>query len=269
MKVLLIVLLNGLAITLSYLWFMNRNNCLEKFIRKMQGKPEDFWVWKNAGEAETTTKPTEIPKELQPVVDHIIESRLAREKAKYSDYDSIKTKLSDYEKQQDAKAQRELEDAKKYDEAKKTYETQIGQHKEIITKKDQEIIDLKLSHNLTNEISKQGGYIEETIALLKSSAVLIDGNVFINSKDANGIDNKLPIAEGVKRFLEARPHLVKSNFKPGGGGQATTTTTVGQQTTDDLTTLNNELNQAMRRGDLKGQKEASQKIRAALNAQKK
>jgi hypothetical protein len=234
----------------------------------MNGK--EMFRLNNRGEGETGTTSAEIKfsPEQQKAVDHIIETRLARERAAKADYDDLRKFKEESLKQQDAKAQKELEEQKQYEEAKKAYEAQVNQHKEIISKKDYEITDLKIGHTLTNEISRQNGFIEETIALLKQSAALIEGNVFIKTKDANGIDIQLPASEGVKRFLESRPHLVKSNFKAGGGGSGSTNTgNVGSEGTETLSELNQKLADAMARGDNKEMNELNRKIRAKLTTQ--
>ena len=268
------LILFGLAMlsNLIFAWFNNRNNCVERFIRIALGKPADFWAWKR-GEEATTTPPAgdkveiKFTPEQQKALDHIVESRLARERASKADYEDLRKFKEESLRQQDAKTQKELEEQKKYDEAKKGYETQVNQHKEIISKKDQEIIDLKISHALTGEVSNQNGYIEETLALLRSSAVLVDGKTYIKTKDANGIDVQLPVGEGVKRFLEARPHLVKSNFKSGGGaggGSVPNTNPLAE----DLNTLNAQLSEAMTRGDQKTMNELNKKIRGQLQTKR-
>jgi hypothetical protein len=261
----------GVVFHLVYFWIINRNNFIERGIRRLMGLPSDYWTWiGNKGENDTTPPPGEIKfsPEQQKAVDHIIEARLARERAAKADYDDLRKFKEESLKQQDAKVQKELEEQRKYEEAKKAYESQVNQHKEIINKKDYEITDLKIGHTLTNEISRQNGFIEETIALLKQSAALIEGNVFIKTKDANGIDVQLPVAEGVKRFLESRPHLVKSNFKAGGGGSGSTNpNTGGGNETETLSELNQKLSEAMSRGDNKEMNELNKKIRAKLTAQ--
>lgn len=271
MKGTLILMGLGMISTLGYMWFINRNNCVEKFIRKLMGQPEDFWVWRSkSGENETTPPAPDAKVEIkftpdqQKAVDHIVEARLARERAAKADYEDLRRFKEESLKQQDAKAQRELEEQKKYEEAKKGYEGQVNQHKEIISKKDQEIIDLKITHALTGEVSNQNGYIEETLALMRSSAVLVDGKTYIKTKDANGIDVQLPVGEGVKRFLESKPHLVKSNFKSGAG--ATGSGATGNQApAEDLNTLSKQLSEAMTRGDQKTMNDLNKKIRTQLS----
>ena len=203
----------------------------------------------------------------QKEVDFIVESRIKREREKYVDYDDLKKFKSESEKQQDLKTQKELEDQKKYDEAKKGYETQIGQHREIITKKDQEIVDLKISNALVNEITNQNGYTEETVALLRGATILdAQGNILIKGKDANGIENTQPISEGVKKFLEARPYLVKSTHRPGGGTPPGTPPPPGEGAAQDHNALNKSYAEAITRGDFKAAKEFKTKLNQILAA---
>lgn len=224
------------------------------------------------GDAATDTKAADtqikFDADQQKQVDHIVEARLKREREKYSDYEDLRKFKTEYEKQQDAKTQKELEDQKKYEDAKKNYETQINQHKELVGKKDGEIVDLKISHSLMNEINKQNGYAEETLALLKSSAALTqEGVVLIKGKDANGIDTQVPVAEGVKRFLEARPYLVKSTHKAGGGTPpGTPPSDGGAGQALDHNALNKAYMDAINRGDMKKAKEVKQQLNSILTS---
>ena len=211
--------------------------------------------------------------EQQEFVNKTIDTKYAKwkqeETTKYRDYDELAKFKQEHLKEQDAKAQRELEEQKKYEDAKKGYETKINEFGQLVSKKDNEINDLKISHNLTNEIVRQGGYTEETLALIKSNAVLdANGNVIIKSKDANGMDINVSIADGIKKILEARPYLVKSTHKAGAGtgsgtGGATEKGIAGQGA-DDLMTLNSQMQEAMRVGDWKLQGELKQKIRQKM-----
>ena len=225
----------------------------------------------NRGEAPTGDPPKEPAEKTvtmtQKEMDFVVESRLKREREKFADYDDLKKFKTEREKQEDLKNQKELEDAKKYDDAKKGYETQIGQHKELITKKDQEIVDLRIIHALTNEISKQNGYTEETIALLRANTVLdAAGNVIIKGKDANNIDTQLPASEGVKKFLEARPYLVKSTHRPGGGTPPGTPPAGNEGAAQDHNALNKGYAEAITRGDFKAAKEFKTKLNQTMAA---
>jgi hypothetical protein len=222
----------------------------------------------NRGEVETKTETPEIKftPEQQKVIDHAIETRLQREKQKYSDYDELKKFQQEQLQKQDKHQQEELEKAKKYEEAKKMYESQINQHKELVSKKDLELVDLRISHALINEINKQNGYAEETLALIKQQAVLdANGSVTIKGKDANGIETQLPVSEGIKRFLEARPYLIKSSHKAGAGSSGGTPTPIPAETLN-LNELNAQYADALTRRDYKRVKELTEKIRGQLQA---
>lgn len=224
----------------------------------------------NKGEAATENK-VEFTAEQQKALDAVVQERLARERAKYSDYEDLRKFKSEYEKSQEQKNQQELENAKKYEEAKKGYETKINEYGQIVSKKDQEIIDLRKTYELSSEISKHGGFIEESIALLKNNTILdANGQVKIKTKDANGMDVELPLTDGIKKFYEQRPHLVKSTFKSGAGTGANdgggTGAGAGSGQAEDLNSLNAELVQAMRGTDLKRISDIKTKIKAAMLA---
>lgn len=232
--------------------------------------PKYFSHFNNKGEAATESK-VQFDADQQKAVDAIVQERIARERSKFSDYDDLQKFKREYETQQSAKAQQELENAKKYDEAKKGYETKINEYGQIVSKKDQEIQDLKITHHLSNEISKNNGFIEESIAMLRGNAVLdASGNVKIKSKDANGMDVEMPLSDGVKKFYEQRPHLMKSTHKNGAGTGANdgggTGGGAGSGQTDDLNSLNAQLVEASKGTDLKKISEIRQKIKAAMSA---
>jgi hypothetical protein len=222
----------------------------------------------NKGEVEAgkeTTPEIKFTPEQQKVVDHVVETRLARERSKFADYEDLAKFKQEQLQKQDKHAQEELEKSKKYEEAKKLYEGQITQTKELVSKKDAEIQGLRINHALINEISKQNGYSEETLALIKDNAVLdANGSVTIKGKDANGMDVQLPVSEGIKRFLEARPYLIKSTHKQGAGSSGGTPPPAGADL--DLNTLNSQLAEALNRKDYTKTKELNAKIRGQLQS---
>ena len=122
---------------------------------------------------------------------------------------------------------------------------------------------MQIGNALTGEIINQNGYLEETLAMLRSSAELKDGVVTIKGKDANGQDQSLSIADGVKNFLEKRPHLVKAADKGGAGTGNAGNAGAGQAGNegDDLTTLNNLLASQSLNNDIKGAAETRTKIK--------
>lgn len=224
----------------------------------------------NKGEASTETK-IEFNADQQKYVDSIVQERIARERSKFGDYEELKKFKTEYEKQQDAKNQEELIKQKKYEEAENTYKTKLNEYGQIVSKKDQEIIDLKKEYHLTTEISKHGGFIEESIALLKGNTILdAQGNVKMKTKDANGMDVELPLSDGLKKFYEQRPHLVKSTFKPGAGTGANdgggTGAGAGSGQAEDLNSLNAQLSDAMKARDNKKVSEIKNKITLAMHS---
>lgn len=211
---------------------------------------------------------------MNKVIDQKYASWKKEETTKYHDYDDLVKFKQENQKAQDAKAQQELENAKKYDEAKKGYETKITELSQALSKKDQAIADLNISHTLTNEIVRQNGYTEETLALVRGNAVLnADGNIIIKSKDANGVDISVSVTEGVKKVLEARPYLVKSTHKQGagtgaGGGETGGAGRGAGQGANDLMTLNSQLQDAIRNGDYTEKTRLTKEIKSAMAKRK-
>ena len=177
---------------------------------------------------------------------------------------------TEFEKSQETKNQEDLVKQKKYEEAEGNYKKQINDFSGKLSAKDQEIQDLKINHSLVNEISKQGGFTEESLAMIRGNATIdAAGNIVIKSKDANGADITVPVADGVKKLLTERPHLVRSTFKGGGGtgggqGDGGAGGAGGAGGEESLESLNARYAEAMKGTDLKLRSELKGKITAAL-----
>lgn len=203
----------------------------------------------------------------QAQVDAVVQDRLARERAKFSDYEDLKKFKSEYEKNLDAKAQQELEARKEYEKLKEGWTKKEQEYAGVISKKESEITDMKISGSLMTEIMKQNAYPEETMALLKQQAIFDkEGNIRIKGRDANGLEVMHSVEEGLKQFLTNRPHLVKVNQKAGGGTGAGSTTGAAVAG-EDLTTLNEKLAEAQTKGDYKLARELAIKVKAVLAQQ--
>jgi len=201
----------------------------------------------------------------QAQIDSAIESRLNRERSKFGDYEDLKKFKEEHKIATDKKNQEDLEASKKYDEAKQGYETKIGEMAGVISSKDVLIKNMQITTALTNEIVGQNGFVEETLALLRQSTVIDEnGGVFIKGKDANNIDAKLSIADGVKDFLTKRPHLVKAGGTGGSGGTGGAGAGSGDGKSANLAELNTQLMQARNTGDMKRANELKIKIAAIL-----
>lgn len=153
----------------------------------------------------------------QDDVNRVVQERLAREKDKYKDYDTLKTFKDTHDKDADAQKQKDLESSKQYDEAKAGLQKQITDLQGVVAQKDTRISGMMVSHNLTNELMKQNAYVEESLALLQALVVVGDDGVLTIKGKKDNIDTQLTIEEGVKDFLAKRPHLVKANPSSGGG----------------------------------------------------
>lgn len=203
----------------------------------------------------------------QAQVDAIVQERVAREREKYKDYSDLKKFRDEHQKAADEQVQKDLEAQKEYQKAKEAYEKKITDLSGVVTAKDTTIKDMQISNVLISELMRQGAYVEESMALLKSSAVITEsGEIKIKGKDANGIDTQLTIADGVKGFLTSRPHLVKATNRGGGGsnGGENNSGGAGDGQASDLMKLNGEYLQAFQAGNHKRAAELKVKIQQAL-----
>lgn len=202
----------------------------------------------------------------QDKVDAIVQDRLTREKAKFADHDELVKFKADHQKELEAATQKELEGKKEYDKLKEGWTKKEQEYKGLITGKDTQLSDMKIGTALMNEIMKNNAYPEETLAMIKSQTTIDkDGNIHIKGKDKNGMDTQHSVEEGVKKFLEGRPHLVKAG-KLGGGGTGAGSPGDGGVGGDDLNALNAEFAAASSRGDKKQMGELRTKMNALIGA---
>lgn len=229
-------------------------------------------LFNQRGEVDAGVK--EVPgltQEQQTHFDKVLQSRVARERDRFGDYEDLKKFKTEFETKESQKQQDELIKQKKFEEAENTYKTKINEYGQIVSKKDSEIQDLKISHALSNEVNANNGYVEESIALLKGNVVMdAAGNIKVKGKDTNGIDVEMSLTDGVKKFLEQKPHLVKSTHTSGAGTGAGNGSGAGAGAGsgqgEDLNSLNAQLAQAMKGTDLKLRSELRGKISKAMSA---
>ena len=201
---------------------------------------------------------------VQPKIDNIVQTRLAQQAKKFEGYDDLVKFKSEHETQTAADEKKKLEDQGKYDEALKTVNIKVDDLNNVILTKDNTINAMMIGSALTNEIVLQGGYLEESLAMLKASAELKDGVVTIKGKDANGLDQSFSVTDGVKSFLANKPHLIKAKTNAGGGDTGGGTGQAGQGSADDLTTLNDLLVKQSMANDFKGAQETRDKIKTLM-----
>lgn len=212
-------------------------------------------------QAQTQTGDDKMLNISQTEFNRIIQERLSRERSKYSDYDELSKFKSEHEKNVEVNKQKELEAQREYEKLKEGWGTKENEYKNIIAQKEQSINDMMIENALTSEVLKQNAY-NDAIALVKSSALLRDGKVFIKGKDSNGMDTELSVEDGVKSFLESKPYLVKSTARSGSGTGASVPQVNQNGNPTDLTQA---LLDAKSRGDYRKVQEIKNQIRAKNN----
>lgn len=151
---------------------------------------------------EQIQKSEDTPKTFtQEELDKIVAERIARERKKlekYADYDDLKTKASEYEKQLEEKRLAELSEKERLEEVAKKYEEEkngLQAELEAIRKQAEserirtEFIKVATSQNIA--------YLDDALALADLSAVTID-----ESGKVVGMD------EVVKTLVDNKPFLV-------------------------------------------------------------
>lgn len=205
----------------------------------------------------------EIKTFTQEQVNEIVQERLGREKktfeGKLADYDETKKKLSEYEKSNSEKTQKELEEQKKYEELKKGWTEKEGNYQKIIAEKDGAISSATIDRHLSDEISKHNAYPEAKDVLRNIVVLDKDGMPKIKGKDAYGNDTLISLTDGVRKFLDERPHLVKAKAKAG-GDTTTGGAGAGAEGSESLADLNTKFLQAINSGNQKLAGELKAKI---------
>ncbi len=203
----------------------------------------------------------------QDQVDSMVGERLARERAKYGNYDELVEFKANAVKSKDAQAQKDLEDRKQYDEVIKGKDTQISTLQQQIADGKSSLDNVKIDNALSMELNAQNAIVADAVQLLKNQAVMTEGGQVMINGTLNGVQTQLALVEGVKQFLGEKPHLVKAGTGGGGTGGGTgsgggTGGETGGESGNDLGSLMTELQAARNSGDMKRAHELKQKIQA-------
>ncbi|WP_052304529.1 hypothetical protein [Paenibacillus larvae] len=145
----------------------------------------------------------------QEELDKIVADRLARERKKaekYSDYDDIKTKLTEYERLAEEKRLADLSEQERLAEAAKKHE----EEKQALASELEKVRGEIQKERITNEFIKAAtgkvAYVDAALKLADLSTVKMeDGKV-------TGMD------EVVENLLKANPFLANKPQQPIGGG---------------------------------------------------
>ena len=208
--------------------------------------------------------------EQQAAVDKIINSRYAQWKSGSAGTEEEMKELREFktqhEKDAEAKTQKDLESAQKYEEAQKGNLDKITALEGIISGQKVTIQDMRVSQTVGGEVTKQNGFQEESMALLRNQLqVNEDGTIQIKGKDSNNQESLLSIEAGVKQFLENRPHLVKASSSGGAGTTSTPDGSAGSTgLSTDLTQLNIDYQQRLNIGDREGAAKVKAQIATVL-----
>ena len=250
------------------------------FITFTGNTPISRMLMNNCGENATTSSTEhkiDFTPEQQKFVDALIDSRVKEIKSKTdsfkSEYEQLKQFKTEFEKTQEQKTHEELLKQKKFEEIEGNYKKKFSEYEESIKERDAKIERMTKDYALTNEISRANGFVEESLALLRDQAIVDkDGNVVMRTKDSIGNEVNIPLSEGLKKFYEQRPHLLKAQFKQGGGTGAgdnsgsSTNGNAGGALDGDLNYLNAQLVKARGSGDGKRVSEITSKIKSAMKA---
>jgi hypothetical protein len=157
--------------------------------------------------SEETVKTPEVKTFTQEELDKIVADRIARERKKlekFADYDDLKAKAAEYERQLEEKRLAEMSEKERAEELAKKYEAeklQLAQELETLResikqeKINAEFIRVATSHNIA--------YIDDAFRLADLAAVKIDD------------DGKVVgMEEVVKALVEHKPFLLGSKKTP-------------------------------------------------------
>lgn len=144
----------------------------------------------------------------QEELDKIVADRLARERKKvekYSDYDDIKTKLTEYERLAEEKRQADLSEQERLADAAKKHE----EEKQALAAELEKVRGEIQKERITNEFIKAAtgkvAYVDAALKLADLSAVNVEGGKVTG------------MGEVVENLLKANPFLANKPQQPIGG----------------------------------------------------
>src|SRR5690625_3502034 len=133
----------------------------------------------------------------QAELDEIIANRIERERKKYADYDDVKTKLSELEKEAEERRLAELSEKERAEELAKKYEQEKSELAEQLTELQRKVEREKVTNAFIVEAQAAGiAYIDDALKLADLTDVKVDGDA------VTGIDVV------VKELVESRPFLL-------------------------------------------------------------
>ena len=198
---------------------------------------------------QTDQRTDDNAKFTQADIDRIVQDRLTRDRAKYSDYDDLVKFKQEHEKNKTVQEQQQLEEQKQYEKLKEGWQQKENEYQSKLSEATKTIQSERVNNALNQEILKQNAY-PEAVTLLKSMAKYNDdGSIVIRGKDANGMESDLTIEQGVEQFLKEKPYLVRGSGQGGAGTGGAGGS--GENNNQNAQDLGKQLQDAMAVGDRK------------------
>ncbi|UMR33959.1 scaffolding protein [Paenibacillus polymyxa] len=153
----------------------------------------------------------------QDELDQVIADRIARERKKYADYDELKTKLSDFEREKEEREKEKMSVTERLEAEKaaalKAAEEARNERDKALAVADRRLIDAEF-RTIARELNVRTDALNDALKLADLSEVSVD-----DEGRPQGVEGV------VKALIEAKPYLVeqsKSQRKeiggPSGGG---------------------------------------------------
>jgi hypothetical protein len=208
----------------------------------------------------------------QDHIDAIVKERLARQAEKFSDYEDLKKFRTEHETKLKQAEQKDLEEKRKYDEAKSVLAEREKTLQKIIDDQKAQMNNMIIDAGL-RDVVMQNNAFPEAVDILRSRVELKDGNVVMKGKDQYGNDALIAIGDGAKNFFKEKPYLIKAASNGAGAGSggnagqgANGVQGANGQGGNDLGELNKQLYDAQKRGDIKAATELRGKIKQVFSS---
>lgn len=201
---------------------------------------------KETEEIKDAPTPTEEKTFTQAELDEIVVKRIDRERKKYGDYDDLKSKLTDYEREREEKQRAEMTEIERY--KKDIEQEQVAKQKmesELSTLRESVKQERIRNAFITAAQSANIAYVDDAWSLADKSGIDVGDDGKVSGMDAM-----------IATLVESKPFLVAQNpAKP---------KTIGEPTPsveDDKRTLEAQLEEARKRKDFSKVVELANKIK--------
>lgn len=215
---------------------MSEENVQQQQTQATEGQAEEVNEAKEAqatqATSETTGKSSESPSEettektfTQSELDEIIAKRIERERNKYSDYDEVRKKAEQYEKEAEERRLAEMSEKERAEELAKKYEEEKSELAKQLDEFRTQVQQEKIANDFIKKAQAAGvEYVDDAFKLADLSAVEVneDGKI-------DGVDDVISSLIENKPFLLAHQKPKKSVGSPTNNGEERTTDKTAEQ----------------------------------------